>query len=58
MPSSPLETLQGRQRLLTIALRLTHDTALAPTPTELALLQRFVDGELTIEQVEATLAAA
>ena len=51
--SSPslLETEQGRQRLVTAALKLTENTALAPREYERMLLDQFVHGELTIDEV-------
>lgn len=52
----PLLTSQaGRQRLLRMALWVTQGTALAPTTRERQLLDRFVEGELTIDQVLAQL---
>ncbi|MBJ6110797.1 hypothetical protein JAO73_17365 [Hymenobacter sp. BT523] len=49
--ASVLATAQGRQRLVMTALRLTENTALAPQAYERALLDRFVAGELTIDEV-------
>jgi len=46
-----LTTPQGRQRLLTMAVNLTRDTPLAPSPQEQRLLTLFVQGTLTLDQV-------
>ena len=57
MPESAalLTTTAGRQRLVTTVLNLTRDTALAPTPSEVHLLEQFVRGNLTLDQVLACL---
>ena len=49
--ASVLATAQGRQRLVMTALRLTENTALAPKDYERTLLEQFVDGKLTIDEV-------
>ncbi|HEX8424694.1 hypothetical protein [Hymenobacter sp.] len=60
MPESValLATVQGRQRLVMTALNLTRDTALAPIPSELHLLEQFVRGNLTLDQIVACLEEA
>ena len=50
-----LATEQGRQRLVTAALKLTENTALAPKDYERTLLEQFVRGEMTIDEVIARL---
>jgi hypothetical protein len=42
-----------RRALVSWALRMTKDTSLAPSLSERRLLQQFVTGALTIEQVVA-----
>ncbi|MGI4865453.1 MAG: hypothetical protein ACRYFZ_16135 [Janthinobacterium lividum] len=44
-------TEQERKRLVTGALNLTAGTSLAPKPYERMLLDQFVRGNLTIDQV-------
>ncbi|HEX8657920.1 MAG TPA: hypothetical protein VF690_10315 [Hymenobacter sp.] len=44
-------TEQARRRLVNNALKLTDNTSLAAGPYERLLLDRFVRGELTIDQV-------
>lgn len=56
MAESPLDTEPGRRRILAAVLTLTEDTRLAPSVYERELLDRFVWGELTLDQVEARLA--
>jgi hypothetical protein len=46
-----LSTNEGRRLLVTRAQNLTADSTLAPGPHELSLLDQFVLGQLTIEQV-------
>jgi hypothetical protein len=46
-----LASAQGRRRLVLAALRLTENTPITPPAHERALLDRFVDGELTIDEV-------
>jgi hypothetical protein len=55
--TSPLTTEQGRRRAVTVALTLTENTHLAPKHYERMLLEQFVRGELTIDQVVAKLEA-
>ena len=55
--ASPLDTESGRQRLVTAALNLTQGTALAPKAYERMLLDHFVRGILTLDEVLARLAA-
>lgn len=55
LPVSLLDTAHGRQRLLTAVLNLVHGTRLEPQAYERMLLDQFVRGELTIEQVQAQL---
>jgi hypothetical protein len=50
-----LDTEQGRQRLVLLAINLTENTALAPQEQERGLLAQFVRGDLTIDQVLAHL---
>ncbi len=50
-PPSLLATVQGRQHAVTAALRFTEGTALAPSEREMLLLERFVHGDLTLDQV-------
>jgi hypothetical protein len=52
-----LRTTQGRQRALTAALNITRGTVLAPMEYEQQLLNQFVSGELTIDDVLALLEA-
>jgi hypothetical protein len=47
----PLSTEQARRRAVLFALRLTRNTALAPRPFERSLLDRFVRGEMSLDQV-------
>lgn len=54
-PASLLGTAHGRQRLVTVALRLAHGTALAPGPYECRLLDQFVRGLLTLDEVASRL---
>lgn len=48
---SLLQDATQRQRAVAWALRFTEDTPLAPDPYERALLTRFIEGKLTLEQV-------
>ncbi|GAB3244304.1 hypothetical protein GCM10027346_41860 [Hymenobacter seoulensis] len=52
-----LDTEHGRQRLVTVALRLAEGTRLMPQPYERMLLDQFVRGNLTLDQVTAYLEA-
>jgi len=54
---SLLATAQGRQHVLGAVLRLTKGTSLEPQAYEQQLLGRFVQGDLTIDQVVALLEA-
>jgi hypothetical protein len=57
--TSPLlTTLEGRQRLVNTVLWLTQGTALHPAAYERQLLTQFVQGELTLDQVETELEGA
>lgn len=49
--ASLLENKEKRQYAVAWALRFTQNTALDPGPYERALLTRFVEGSLTIDQV-------
>ena len=51
-----LVTEDARRHALAVALALTENTRLAPSAYERELLDRFVWGELTLDQVEAHLA--
>ncbi|UOG75058.1 hypothetical protein MTX78_00300 [Hymenobacter tibetensis] len=54
MKTAPLPLLQNvekRQRAVAWALRFAQNTTLDPGPYERALLARFVEGSLTIDQV-------
>lgn len=51
----PLTTEQGRRQAVAFALRFAQGTALAPTPYEQVLLNCFVRGELTLDELEAEL---
>jgi hypothetical protein len=53
--TSVLDTEVGRQRLVTTALKLTENTAIAPKLYERSLLEKFVAGTLTIDEVIALL---
>ena len=55
MSESLLVTEDGRRRVLVAVLTLTENTCLAPSVYERELLDRFVWGELTLDQVEAHL---
>lgn len=44
-------TEQGRRRLVTVALNIVKGTALEPKEYERMLLEQFVHGNLTIDQV-------
>ncbi|MDB5235350.1 MAG: hypothetical protein JWR44_2343 [Hymenobacter sp.] len=59
IPPSPetsiLSSELGRQRLVAGVLTFTENTPLAPSARELALLDSFVHGELTIDEVVARL---
>ena len=48
---SVLSTEHGRRRAVLLALRLSENTPLAPQPYERLLLERFIQGELTLEGV-------
>lgn len=55
-PHPRLATVQSRQRIVAAAIDFTQDTALAPQQYERALLDLFVRGFLTIDQVMERLA--
>lgn len=55
MAKSLLLTEDGRRHALAAVLTLTENTRLAPSVYERELLDRFVWGELTLDQVEARL---
>jgi hypothetical protein len=55
--TSILASERGRQRLLTAALRITENTSIAPNDYERRLLDQFVEGQLTIDEVVAQLDA-
>ena len=55
-PHACLATVQSRQRVVAAALDFTQGTALAPQQYERALLDLFVRGFLTIDQVMERLA--
>lgn len=50
-----LSTPEERGRLLAFAQALTHGTRLTPTPAERQLLDQFVGGDLTLEQLLSSL---
>lgn len=50
-------TQESRQRVVTAMVTFTRDTALAASAQELKLLEQFVQGELTIDEVLARLAS-
>ncbi|WP_157780922.1 antitoxin VbhA family protein [Hymenobacter sedentarius] len=52
---APFPAEQSRQRAVAFALALTRDTRLAPQPYEQMLLDQFVRGEMTIDQVLSSL---
>jgi len=56
--ASLLDTEPGRQRLVTVALNITQGTALAPEAYERMLLDQFVRGVLTLDEVLARLDAS
>ena len=56
--SSALTTEQGRRRLVAAALNLTQNTPLQPREYERMLLDQFVRGTLTLDQVISLLDAA
>ena len=58
MNESLLSTEDGRRRVLTAALNLTENTRFEPSKYERELLDRFVWGELTLDQVETLLECA
>lgn len=53
-----LTTEQDRRRAVAFALRFACGTHLDPTPYERVLLDCFVRGELTLDELEADLAQA
>lgn len=55
MDESILATEDGRRRALVLVLTLTEGTRLEPLAYERELLDRFVWGELTLDEVEARL---
>ena len=50
-PAAPLSSEPARRRAVKLALNLTENTALAPQAYERLLLEQFITGELTIDQV-------
>ena len=44
-------TPEARRRVLAFAQTLTHGTRLVPTPTQQQLLDQFVRGKLSLEQL-------
>ena len=56
MAESILATQDGRRRALDAVLILTENTRRAPLAYERELVERFVWGELTLDEVEARLA--
>ena len=54
-PASLLDTEHGRQRLVTAALRIAEGTRLMPKQYERMLLDQFVRGNLTLDEVVARL---
>jgi hypothetical protein len=48
---SLLTTPQDRRRVLAFAQPLTHGTQLTPTPAEQHLLEQFVRGDLSLDQL-------
>lgn len=46
-----MKTQELRAKVVTAALALTQDTPIAPGPYELQLLEKYVLGRLTIEEV-------
>lgn len=50
-----MKARESRAKVVTAALALTQDTAIAPGPYELQLLEKYVLGTLTIEEVLALL---
>jgi hypothetical protein len=55
MEHTLLATTAGRQRLLNAALNIARNTPLDPQDAERALLQQFVHGTLTLDEVLARL---
>jgi hypothetical protein len=55
LSSSVLASELGRQRLVASVLSFTENTSLTPSTLERELLGRFVQGELTIDEVVARL---
>ena len=53
--ASLLDTEHGRQRLVTVALRVAEGTRLMPKQYERMLLDQFVRGNLTLDEVVARL---
>ncbi len=53
--ASLLDTEHGRQRLVTAALNIVHGTRLMPQEYERMLLDQFVRGNLTLDEVIARL---
>ncbi|WP_375436239.1 antitoxin VbhA family protein [uncultured Hymenobacter sp.] len=50
-PVTLLENKEKRQYAVAWALRFAQNTSLDPSPYERALLNRFIEGSLTIDQV-------
>ena len=53
--ASLLSTEHSRRRAVTLTLKLTENTPLAPKHYERMLLDQFIRGELTIDEVVARL---
>jgi len=51
-PLSALSTPHARRRAVEVALRLVAGTPLAPNAYEQELLDQFVQGDLTLDQLE------
>lgn len=54
-PNALLADEQGRRRLVTVALNIAQGTPLAPKQYERMLLDQFVRGALTLDEVAALL---
>jgi len=50
-PAALLNSEQSRRQVVKLALALTENTPLSPKDYERMLLEQFVRGEMTIEQV-------
>lgn len=59
MPTSnPLDSTSSRQRAVAFALALAENTSLQPAEWEHTLLQLFIAGELSLDELEARLESA